>query len=67
VTDPNLLLKNALAAIESAAGALRRAQHDIPDSHEIILAVTELRDAETNIRQALGAQPGDASKSAASR
>jgi hypothetical protein len=67
VTDPNLLLKNALTALESAAGALRRAQHAAPDSHEIILAVTELRDAETNIRQALGAQPDGASASAANR
>jgi hypothetical protein len=67
VTDPNLLLKNALTAIESASGALLRAQHDIPDSHEITLAVTELRDAETNIRQALGAQARDASTAAASR
>jgi hypothetical protein len=68
VTDPNRILKNALAAIESAAGALRRAQHATPDSHEIILAVTELRDAETSIRQALRAlREDDASKSPASR
>jgi hypothetical protein len=68
VTDPNRILKNALTAIESAAGALRRAQHTAPDSHEIILAVTELRDAETSIRQALRALPDhDASSSPASR
>jgi len=68
VTDPNRILKNALTAIESASGALLRAQHAAPDSHEIILAVTELRDAETNIRQALQALPDeDASNSPASR
>jgi hypothetical protein len=66
VADPNRILKNALTSIESAAGALRRAQHATPDSHEIILAVTEFRDAETNIRQALRLLPdGDASKSSA--
>jgi hypothetical protein len=59
VTDPNRILKNALTAIESASGALLRAQHAAPDSHEIILAVTELRDAETNIRQVLRAMPDD--------
>jgi hypothetical protein len=68
VTDPNRILKNALTAIESASGALLRAQHAAPDSHEIILAVTELRDAETNIRQVLQALPvDDASNSPASR
>jgi hypothetical protein len=68
VTDPNRMLKDALTALESAAGALRRALHVTPDSHEILLAVTELRDAETNIRQALRALPDyDASKSPASR
>jgi hypothetical protein len=35
------------------------ASGDAPDSHEIILAVTELRDAETNIRQVLRALPDD--------
>ena len=59
MTDPNRMLKNALTAIESASGALLRAQHAAPDSHEIILAVTELRDAETNIRQVLRALPDD--------
>jgi hypothetical protein len=59
VTDPNRILKNALTAIESASGALLRAQHAAPDSHEIILAVTELRDAETNIREVLRAMPDD--------
>lgn len=59
MTDPNRILKNALTAIESASGALLRAQHAAPDSHEIILAVTELRDAETNIRQVLRALPDD--------
>jgi hypothetical protein len=68
VTDPNRILKNALTAIENASGALLRAQHAAPDSHEIILAVTELRDAETNIRQVLQALPDDdASNSPASR
>ena len=68
MTDPNRILKNALTAIESASGALLRAQHAAPDSHEIILAVTELRDAETNIRQVLRALPdGDTSNSPASR
>jgi hypothetical protein len=68
VTDPNRILKNALTAIESASGALLRAQHAAPDSHEIILAVTELRDAETNIRQVLQALPDDdASNSPANR
>jgi hypothetical protein len=69
VTDPNrVLLKNALTAIETAAAALRRAQHAALDSHEIILAVTELRDAETNIRQAVRALPDDdASELRASR
>ncbi len=61
VTDRHRTLKNALTAIESASGALLRAQHAAPDSHEIILAVTELRDAETYIRQVLQAlQEGDA-------
>jgi hypothetical protein len=59
VTDPNRILKNALTAVESASGALLRAQHAAPDSHEIILAVTELRDAETNIREVLRAMPDD--------
>jgi hypothetical protein len=68
VTDPNRILKNALTAIASASGALLRAQHAAPDSHEIVLAVTELRDAETNIRQVLQALPDDdASNSPASR
>jgi hypothetical protein len=68
VTNPNRILKNALTAIESASGSLLRAQHAAPDSHEIILAVTELRDAETNIRQVLQALPDDdASNSPASR
>ena len=53
MTDPELKLKSALIAIESAAGALRRAQHSSPDSHEILLAVTELSDAEMTIRQLL--------------
>ncbi|MDB6099384.1 MAG: hypothetical protein QOK23_225 [Gammaproteobacteria bacterium] len=59
MTDPNRILKNALTAVESASGALLRAQHAAPDSHEIILAVTELRDAETNIREVLRAMPDD--------
>jgi hypothetical protein len=59
VTDPNRILKNALTAVESASGALLRAQHAALDSHEIILAVTELRDAETNIREVLRAMPDD--------
>ncbi len=68
MTDPNRILKNALTAIESASGALLRAQHAAPDSHEIILAVTELRHAETNIRQVLRALPDDdTSNSLASR
>ena len=68
MTDPNRILKNALTAIESASGALLRAQHAAPDSHEIILAVTELRDAETNIRQVVRALPDDdTSNSPASR
>jgi hypothetical protein len=68
VTGPNRILKNALTAIESASGALLREQHAAPDSHEIILAVTELRDAETNIRQVVRALPDDdTSNSPASR
>jgi hypothetical protein len=62
------MLENALSAMEKAAGALQRAKHAAPDSHEIILAATELSDAQTNIRQALRALPDiDASRSRASR
>lgn len=68
MTDPKCMLENALSAMENAAGALQRAKHAAPDSHEIILAATELSDAETNIRQALRALPDiDASSSRASR
>jgi hypothetical protein len=68
VTDPKCMLENALSAMEKAAGALQRAKHAAPDSHEIILAATELNDAQTNIRQALCALPDiDASRSRASR
>lgn len=69
MTDhPKCMLENALTAMENAAGALQRAKHAAPDSHEIILAATELSDAQTNIRQALRALPDiDASRSRASR
>jgi hypothetical protein len=68
VTDPKCMLENALSAMENAAGALERAKHAAPDSHEIILASTELSDAQTNIRQALRALADvDASRSRASR
>jgi hypothetical protein len=68
VADPNRILKTALTAIENASGALLRAQHAAPDSYEMILGVTELRDAETKIRQALRALPDDdTSNSPASR
>jgi hypothetical protein len=54
--------------MENAAGALQRAKHAAPDSHEIILAATALSDAQTNIRQALRALPDiEASRSRASR
>ena len=67
MTDPKCMLENALSAMENAAGALQRAKHAAPDSHEIILAATELSDAQTNIRQALRALPDiDASRSRAS-
>ena len=68
MTDPKCMLENALRAMENVAGALQRAKHAAPDSHEIILAATELSDAQTNIRQALRALPDvDASRSRASR
>ena len=68
MTDPKCMLENALSAMEKAAGALQRAKHTAPDSHEIILAATELSDAQTNIRQALRALPDvDASRSRATR
>ena len=68
MTDPKCMLENALSAMENAAGALQRAKHAAPDSHEIILAATELSDAETNIRQALRTLPDvDPSRSRASR
>jgi hypothetical protein len=68
VTDPKSMLENALTAMENAAGALQRAKHAAPDSHEIILAATELSDAQTNTRQALRALPDiDVSKLRASR
>ena len=57
MTDPQCMLENALRAMENASGALQRAKHAAPDSHEIILAATELSDAQTNIRQALRALP----------
>jgi hypothetical protein len=67
VTDPKCMLENALSAMENAAGALQRAKHAVPDSHEIILAASELSAAQTNIRQALRALPDiDASTSRAS-
>jgi len=43
------------------------AQHATPDSHEIILAVTELRDAETNLRQAIRALPDDDASNASGK
>ena len=68
MTDPKCMLENALSAMENAAGALQRAKHAAPDSHEIILAAIELSDAQTNIRQALRTPPDvDASRSRASR
>lgn len=68
MTDPKYMLENALSAMENAAESLQRAKHAAPDSHEIILAATELSDAQTNIRQALRALPHiDASSSRASR
>jgi hypothetical protein len=57
VTDPKRMLEDALSAMENASGALQRAQHAVDDSHEIILAATELSDAQTNVRQALRALP----------
>ncbi|HZZ15832.1 MAG TPA: hypothetical protein VFE08_07715 [Candidatus Sulfotelmatobacter sp.] len=66
MSDAKRMLENALSAMENAAGALLRAQHAAPDSHEIILAATELTDAQNNIRQALRALPQiDASNSRA--
>jgi hypothetical protein len=60
------MLENALSAMENVEGALLRARHAAPDSHEIILAATELTDAQNNIRQALRALPEiDASNSRA--
>ena len=67
MTDPKCMLENALSAMENAAGALERAKHAAPDSHEIMLAATELSDAQTNVRQALRALPDiDSSRSRAS-
>jgi hypothetical protein len=51
------MLENALSAMENAAAALLRARHAAPDSHEVILAATELTDAQDNVRQALRALP----------
>ena len=57
VTDPKRMLEDALSAMENVSGALQRAQHAAGDSHEIILAATELSDAKANVRQALRALP----------
>jgi hypothetical protein len=68
VTDAKRMLENALSAMQNAAGALLRAQHAAPDSHEITLAATELSDAVNNIQQALRALPDiEASNSRAAR
>ena len=68
MTDPRRMLENALSAMENVSGALLRARHAAPDSHEVILAATELTDAQDNVRQALRALPDvDVSNSRAAR
>jgi len=45
-------LKDALEAIESASGALRRAQQSVPGDENIRRAIRELEEAEDLIQRA---------------